>query len=160
MTADIGKIKIFLFSLALCLGGGWLTGYVTQHSVKEWYPQLIKPYGTPPDVVFPIVWTILYILMALALTLVWAGKSSNKTKALLLFFAQLFLNFTWSWLFFYQKSPSYALLDIAFLLLLIGLTVHAFWQQSRLAAYLLLPYLAWVSYAAYLNFFIWLYNPL
>ncbi|MCE5293233.1 MAG: tryptophan-rich sensory protein [Chlamydiales bacterium] len=78
--------------------------------------------------------------------------------SLVFFFVQLFLNFTWSWLFFYQKSPGYALFDIALLLLFIGLTVHAFWQQSRLAAYLLLPYLAWVSYAAYLNFSIWLYN--
>lgn len=158
MSVPMNRIKIFVFSLALCVGGGWLTGYVTQHSVKEWYPQLIKPYGTPPDIVFPVVWTILYVLMALALTIVWAGKSPSKTKALIFFFVQLFLNFTWSWLFFYQQSPGYALFDIALLLLFIGLTVHAFWQQSRLAGYLLLPYLAWVSYAAYLNFSIWMLN--
>lgn len=153
------KLKVFLASLILCLGGGWLTGYMTQHGVKEWYPELIKPYGTPPNVIFPIVWTLLYILMAASLTLIWTAKAVNRTKALFFFFVQLFLNFSWSWLFFYQKSPGFALVDITFLLLFIWLTIGALWKEQRIAAYLLLPYAIWVSYAAYLNLFIWLNNP-
>lgn len=158
MTAFYDTCKVFVCSLGLCVGGGWLTGLLTQHGVKEWYPQLIKPYGTPPNALFPIVWTLLYIFMAAALTIVWRGKSEKRTKALFFFLAQLFLNFTWSWLFFYQKSPGYALVDIAFLLLFIGLTVGALWKEHRIAAYLLLPYMLWVSYATYLNLFIWIYN--
>ncbi len=158
MSNSISRATKFVFSLILCVGGGWLTGLVTQHSVKEWYPQLIKPYGTPPDMVFPIVWTLLYVLMAISLTIIWAGKSEQKAKALFLFFSQLILNFAWSLLFFYLKSPGLALIDIAFLLLLVVLTINAFWKQSSVAAYLLVPYVVWVSYASYLNFCIWVFN--
>lgn len=90
MTAFYDTCKVFVCSLGLCVGGGWLTGLLTQHGVKEWYPQLIKPYGTPPNALFPIVWTLLYIFMAAALTIVWRGKSEKRTKALFFFLAQLF----------------------------------------------------------------------
>lgn len=151
-------MKKFLLCLIVCLGGGWLTGLFTQHGVKEWYPHLIKPYGTPPDIMFPIVWTILYICMAGALTLVWASKTNQKTKAVFFFIVQLLLNFLWSWLFFHLQSPGLALIDIAFLWVFLALTIAQFWKHSHASAYLLLPYMAWVTYACYLNLFIWLHN--
>jgi len=149
--------KLFL-CLLLCLGGGWLTGLITRHGVKAWYPHLIKAHGTPPDIIFPVVWSILYVLMAVALALLWTSKTSGKKIAFLFFFIQLFLNFIWSWLFFYKQMPGWALVDIVLLWLFIALTIRYFWQHTRYGSYLLLPYLAWVTYAFYLNLFIWIYN--
>jgi len=149
----------FFLCLLLCVGGGWLTGLLTQHGVKVWYPQLIKAHGTPPDIVFPIVWTLLYICMAISLTLLWSSERKfDKSLAFSLFGIQLFLNFIWSWAFFYLQSPSFALIDISFLWFFILLTILSFWKHTRIGSYLLIPYLLWVSYAFYLNLFIWIYN--
>lgn len=151
-------IKIFSVSLVLCLGGGWLTGLLTQHGVKNWYPHLVKAPGTPPDIVFPIVWTILYFFMALALTLLWKSPTNRKKAAFWLFGAQLTFNFIWSWLFFYLQRPDIALIDIVLLWISLFLTIGSFWRHTRYGSYLLVPYLAWVTYAFYLNLFIFLNN--
>lgn len=151
-------LKYLFLSLLLCVGGGWLTGLLTQHGVKEWYPHLIKSYGTPPDSVFPVVWTLLYTLMALALTLLITSHTTQKKTAYLCFGIQLFLNFVWSWIFFYLQCPGLALLDIVLLWLFICLTIRYFWRHTHSGSYLLLPYLAWVTYACYLNVVIWVYN--
>ncbi len=152
-------LKVLFPCLFLCLGGGWLTGLITQHGVKNWYPHLIKPYGTPPDITFPIVWTILYIFMGISLALLWASSSrTGKKKAFLFFGIQLFLNFNWSWLFFYLQNPGLALIDIVSLWLSIALTISYFWDRTKLGSFLLIPYLVWVTYAFYLNLFIWIYN--
>lgn len=148
----------FLLSLLLCVGGGILTGFFTQYGLKEWYPTLVKSSGTPPNFVFPVVWTVLYAMMALSLALVWDNSSKKKLSAYLAFFTQLFLNFIWSWLFFYLRRPDLSLIDIFALWLSIGATIYFFSKHSRLASLLLIPYLIWVSYAAYLNFFIYLHN--
>ena len=148
----------FLPCLLLCLGGGWLTGLVTEHGIKQWYPHLIKPYGTPPDVVFPIVWTILYICMAIALSLLWTSKKRGKRRSIIFFMVQLFLNFIWSWLFFYLEEPALALVDVVILWVLIWMTIKSFKPYTRYGSYLLIPYLAWVTYALYLNLFIVIYN--
>ncbi len=142
----------------VCLGGGWLIGLVTQRESKEWYIHLIKPYGTPADIVFPIVWSILYLSMAAALALLWISKTSGKKVAFLFFIVQLFLNFIWPWLFFYMQEPGLALVDILLLWFSILVTIRLFWDHTRYGSYLLLPYLIWVSYALYLNLFIWIGN--
>lgn len=152
-------IKNLILCLFLCVGGGWLTGLLTEQGVKVWYPHLFKPYGTPPDIVFPIVWTILYVFMAFALTLLITSNTTQKKTAFLCFAVQLSLNFIWSWIFFYLQRPGLALIDIVFLWLFICLTIGCFWRHTRLGSCLLLPYLAWVTYAFYLNLFIWIYNP-
>ncbi|MBA2368294.1 MAG: tryptophan-rich sensory protein [Candidatus Protochlamydia sp.] len=145
-----------LLCIFFCLGGGWLTGLITQYGVKKWYPHLIKPYGTPPDITFPIVWTILYISMAISLALLWDSNrnAKSKGKAFLFFGVQLGLNFIWSWLFFYLQRPGLALLDIICLWTTLLLTIIYLWEQTRLGSLLLFPYLLWVTYAAYLNLFI------
>jgi tryptophan-rich sensory protein len=145
----------FLLSLLLCVGGGWLTGLATEEGVKEWYPGLTKPYGTPPDIVFPIVWTILYTLMAVSLTLLWSSKTTGKGTAYLFFFAQLFLNFIWSWIFFANRAPGLALVDLSLLWIAVLGTVFELRRHTPLGAYLLIPYLLWITYAGYLNFSIW-----
>lgn len=151
-------LKKLIFSLVLCLGGGMLAGLITETGIKEWYPHLVKPYGTPPKFIFPIVWTLLYTMMAIALTLLWSSPTVDKKRAFTFFGIQLFLNFIWSWLFFYLQKPGLALLDLVLLWVFILLTIQALWRHSRYASLLLVPYLAWVSYALYLNLFIWIYN--
>jgi len=153
------KWFILALCLALCLGIGILEGVATHTSVHTWYTTLIKPSTTPPAWVFPIVWSILYTLMAISLWLVWLSPPDDKTYAYTLFFVQLFLNFLWSWLFFYFRSPQLALIDISFLWVFIIATMMSFYRHSPLAAGLLVPYFLWVSYAIHLNFLIWLKNP-
>jgi tryptophan-rich sensory protein len=149
--------KAFL-CLLLCLGGGWVTGLLTQYGIQEWYPNLIKPYATPPNIAFPIVWTLLYVFMATALFLFWISKTTNKKKAFVVFMIQLLLNFSWSWLFFYLQQPGLALFDSILLWFFIFLTIRCFWRHTRYGSYLLIPYLVWVTYALYLNAFIWIFN--
>lgn len=151
-------IKKFIPCLILCLGGGWLSGLFTQHGLKHWYAHLIKPYGTPPGIVFPIVWSILYTMMAIALTLFWTSKSKQKRIAFVFFGTQLFLNFIWSYLFFYLENPGLALIDLTLLWVFLLLTIRAFFVHTKLGSYLLLPYFGWVTYAFYLNLSIWIHN--
>ena len=151
-------LQKFFPCLILCLGGGWLTGLVTEHGIKEWYPHLVKAPGTPPDIVFPIVWTFLYICMAISLTLLWTSKKKGKRNAIMFFIAQLFLNFIWSWLFFYLEEPGLALVDVLFLWFFIFMTIKYFKAHTRYGSYLLIPYLVWVTYAIYLNLYICVFN--
>ena len=126
----------------------------------EFYRQLNRPPWAPPAWLFGPVWTILYALMALAAWLVWRpGGFYPARTALWLFLAQLALNALWSWLFFAWSLGSASVIEIALLWLLILLTTAAFWRHQRLAAILLLPYLAWVTFAAVLNATLWLANP-
>ena len=162
MSDDRGQFLGKWVKLLICLGVvlfiGTFEGIATRHSVSDWYSTLIKPSGTPPNWVFPVVWTILYVLIALAWWLVWIAPTSDKHLAYTAFAFQLFLNFLWSWLFFYYERPLLGLIDIIALLAAIIVTIVAFKKHSALAAILLVPYLIWVTYAARLNFLVWLYN--
>jgi benzodiazapine receptor len=126
--------------------------FLMKNQVSTWYQTLIKPSFTPPSYVFGPVWTILYLMMAIALW-VYIEKSSPHTKLWgYVFFAfQLFFNLIWTYLFFGLESPGIALVDIALLWIAIALTIYAFYQVTPLAAYLLIPYFIWVSYACALN---------
>jgi translocator protein len=142
--------------IALCMAVGVGAGLVTAPAVLEWYPTLNKPSWTPPSWLFAPAWTVLYILMAIAAWLVW--KAGNAKAALTLFFAQLLLNFAWSVLFFGARSPGLGLIDVAAMWLAIAATIFAFAFKSRLAAFLMVPYLCWVSFAAALNAAIFMLN--
>jgi tryptophan-rich sensory protein len=132
----------------------------TLTSVGDWYQTLAKPALTPPDCVFGPVWTALYLMMALAAWLVWRQRSTRETRwALALFVAQLVLNVLWSVLFFGLRSPSLSAVEIVLLWLMILATLVAFARHSAIAAALLAPYLAWVTFAAYLNFQLAALNP-
>lgn len=146
--------------IAICLLTGALGGWATSQSVVEWYPTLNKPAWNPPAWVFAPVWTTLYVMMAVAAWLVWkkAPRGSGVRLALVLFFVQLALNCLWSFLFFGARSPGLALVEIVALLATLAATTWAFFNHSRLAGALMLPYLAWVSFAAFLNFTIWQLN--
>lgn len=149
----------FAISLGACLGAGAL-GSVWTSSVRGWYPTLQKPPLNPPSWVFGPVWTTLYILMGIALYLVWKQTplDRNQQRSMAWFWIQLFLNTLWSFLFFNLRAPGLAFLEILLLWISIAVTIVFFGRTSRTAALLLLPYLAWVSFATYLNFGIWRLN--
>lgn len=143
--------------LLLCFAAAALG---SQFSPGDWYASLRKPPWNPPDWLFGPVWTALYTMMAVAAWLVWRQGGWNKQrKPLLLFLAQLVLNAAWTPLFFGLRRPDVAFAAIALLWLAIAATLLAFRPVSRAAAWLLAPYLAWVSFAAALNFTLWRLNP-
>lgn len=125
----------------------------TARSVRTWYPTLRKPPGTPPASWFGPVWTVLYLLMAIAAWNVWREGDGwdFAAPALTLFLIQLVLNAGWSAIFFGLRSPGWALIEIAFLWIAILATIIAFWKISPVSGALMIPYLLSVSYAAYLN---------
>ena len=122
-----------------------------------WYAALAKPTWTPPGWIFGPVWTVLYVMIAMAAWVVWQQRARVDT-GLVLWGAQLILNGAWSWLFFGLERPGAALLDIVVLLAAIAATAIAFARISRIAALLLAPYFAWVAFATALNFAIWRLN--
>jgi translocator protein len=125
----------------------------------EWYRQLNKPTWNPPNSIFAPVWTVLYLLMAIAAWLVWRRYGiEGALIPLILFVVQLLLNAAWTWLFFGLHRPFGALVDILILWLAILATLIWFWQLEPIAGILLLPYLAWVSFATVLNWTIWRMN--
>lgn len=153
-------VKIAI-ALVVCLTVGYSASMVTRPSVAEWFPTIEKPFFNPPNWVFMPVWTLLYILMAIAAGLVWDKvKEQNEAvkKALGFFLIQLTLNAIWSYLFFGLKNPMLALIEIVLLWLMIYETYLKFIKINKTAAYLLIPYLAWVSFATVLNASIWWLN--
>ncbi|HLI63333.1 MAG TPA: TspO/MBR family protein [Terriglobales bacterium] len=149
---------VLVLFLAVCLGAGGLGSLFTASSVRDWYPRLCKPPGTPPNWVFGPVWTALYLLMAVSAWLVWREYGRGALPALLIFFAQLALNVAWPGIFFGSRMPGVAFLEIVLLWLAIACTMLVFYLLRPWAALLLVPYLMWVSYAAYLNLGIWRLN--
>jgi tryptophan-rich sensory protein len=146
--------------VALCAIAGAI-GAVASIDAKEFYASLDQPAWAPPSAIFGPVWTLLYMSMALAAWLVWRERGFARARgALGLFIAQLALNALWSWLFFAWHRGAFAFVDIVALLLLIVATIVSFAKIRRLAAWLLAPYLAWVSFATLLNYSVWQRNPL
>lgn len=157
----MSRIVKIAIALIVCLVVGYSASIVTRPSVESWYPTIIKPSFNPPNWIFMPVWTFLYILMAVAAGLVWDKiKEQNEEvkKALGFFLIQLTLNAIWSYLFFGLKNPMLALIEIAILWLMIYETYLKFIKINKIAGYLLIPYLAWVSFAAVLNASIWWLN--
>ncbi len=142
----------------VCLAAGWIGSIATTPAIPTWYAGLTKPPFNPPNAVFPIVWTILYVLMGVAAWRVWRTGLPEGRTALLPFFIQLALNVLWSFAFFGAESPAFGLLVIALLWIAIAWTIAAFRPVDGPAALLLVPYLAWVSFAAVLNAAIWALN--
>ncbi|MFH7016562.1 TspO/MBR family protein [Flavobacterium sp. FlaQc-47] len=157
----MNKVVKIIIALVICLMVGYSASTVTRPSVESWYPTLIKPAFNPPNWIFMPMWTLLYILMAVAAGLVWDKiKEQNEEvkKALGFFLIQLTLNAIWSYLFFGLKNPMLALIEIALLWLMIYETYLKFMKINKTAGYLLIPYMAWVAFAAILNASIWWLN--
>ncbi len=147
-------------SILVCQAAGLVGSLFTAPAIPVWYENLAKPAFTPPDRIFAPVWTILYLLMGVALFLVWRGGLERKwaRRGMVLFGIQLVLNMGWSAAFFGGRSPLAGLVVIVLLWIAILLTMLDFFRISRAAGVLLTPYIAWVSYAALLNASIYTLN--
>lgn len=145
--------------LTLCFLIAFLGSFATHASLDPWYQDLAKASWNPPAWVFGPVWTILYVMIAVAgWRLYLSPPSTLRRKALLFYAVQLFLNFAWSFLFFYFQSPLLGLIDISLLPLFIGFTIRAAWSISRVSSFLLIPYFLWTLYAFSLNLAIYHLN--
>lgn len=146
-------------SIMLALSAGAVGGVLTAKSIPNWYRTLNKPAWNPPNWVFGPVWSALYVLMGVSAWMVWERAGVGGTPWwLVIYLIQLGLNLAWSLIFFGMQQPKWAFIEIIFLWLSILATIIAFWPISPLAACLLLPYLAWVSFAGVLNASIWRLN--
>ena len=152
-------IWMLALSIAVCFAAAAAGAIVTGSSVNDWYPALRKPSWNPPAWIFGPVWTILYLMMAIAAWLIWRRRGfRGGAAALKLFALQLLLNAAWSPLFFGLHSPSAAFLDIVLLWAAILATLVSLWRIAPIAGVMLVPYWLWVSFAAALNFVIWRLN--
>lgn len=149
--------KSLILSLLISLGVGGLSALITMGSM-DIYKYLDKPFLAPPSIVFPIVWTILYIFMGISSYLIYESKDVNKQSALLIYGLQLFVNFIWPIFFFVLSNRLFALFIIIILLVLIVVMMVKFYKINKLAAYLQIPYLIWVIFATYLNYGFYILN--
>jgi len=177
------KLFKLLASIIICELAGVIGSAVTLPGVRVWYKTLNKPSFNPPSWIFGPVWTILFVLMGISLYLVWSEKfvvknelkigkikawnglsqklfkgKWQKANIILIFALQLILNFLWSVIFFGFHLPGVAFFELLMLWFAILYTIISFYRVSKTAAYLLIPYIAWVSFAGILNCFIWILN--
>jgi len=157
----MNKISRITIVVIICLAVGYLSGMVTRASITTWYPTLVKPSFNPPNWIFAPVWTSLYVMMGVAAGLIWNQITTQKaavTKALQFFTIQLVLNALWSYLFFGLHNLMLATIEVVLLWLMIFETYSQFAKINKTASYLMLPYLAWVSFASVLTASIWWLN--
>jgi benzodiazapine receptor len=156
----INNIVKLIVATVVCELAGIIGSVFTAPSIASWYAGITKPALNPPSWVFGPVWTTLFALMGISAFLIWKkGLDRRDVKiAIGIFIGQLVLNTLWSIIFFGLHSPAGALVEIVFLWLAILATIIVFAKISKLAAWLLVPYILWVSFAGYLNFMIWALN--
>lgn len=145
------KRKPFLLSLFVPLAIGALVGFIIMPNIGI-YRQFALPPGAPPSWLFPIAWSLLYLMMGLAFYGVFSAQAYHRTAAFWVYALQLAFNFLWPIFFFKAQLYLFSFVWLLALLVLIVLTIRLFYPINRLSAYLMLPYLAWCLYAAYLNF--------
>lgn len=148
---------VICISIPLAVGGG--VGFATSSAIDSWYAGLNKPNFNPPNELFGPVWSTLYFLMGVTLFLIWqAYESEDRKRALRLFVLQLVLNAAWSFIFFYFHLPAWAFVEIIILWIFIVLWIVQTFKVNKVAGFLQIPYLLWVSFASVLNGAIWYLN--
>ncbi len=153
------KWKSYIFWILLAEGVGLLAGLLTRDATAIYANTIQKPPLSPPAIVFPIVWTILYALMGIGAARVTTSPNQKPDDfALNLFIIQLIVNFFWSFFFFNAQAFGFAAVWLILLWVLVLLMIIAFWKVDRLAAWLQIPYLIWLTFAAYLNIAVYLLN--
>ena len=154
------NIKSYVISIIIALATGGISALITSKNM-DLYNTIITPPLSPPAILFPIVWTILYILMGISAAIIYNTETASvaaKKSALYTYAISLFFNFFWSIIFFNNRNFLFALIWLLILLILIVITIRKYYKISPIAAYLQIPYLVWVSFALYLNFAIWYLN--
>ena len=162
MATDAGpkpshNLLVLLVFIVFTLTIGFLAGQVTAPNIPGWYAHLAKPSFNPPNWIFAPAWTTLYFLIAVAAWRVWR-LGGWRAKGLALWLIQLALNFSWSFIFFGAHAPGAAFAELSVMWLAILATLVVFGRTDRIAGWLLVPYLAWVSFAGLLNFWVWQLN--
>lgn len=154
------KIIGYFLAILISQSAGIIGSIFTSKSVSTWYATLQKPVFSPPNWIFGPVWIVLYTLMGVSSYLIWQERSNHKFAkiALIIFGFHLVLNALWSIIFFGFKNPGMAMLEISALLVFIIIIIVLFYKINPRAAYLLIPYLAWVSFASVLNYYLWKLN--
>jgi benzodiazapine receptor len=154
------NLLLLIAAVAVCFVPGVVGSLFTAQAIPSWYAGLVKPGFNPPDWVFGPVWTLLYLLMGIALFLVFKGGAHGRIVkvAVGVFAFQLVLNGLWSYIFFGLYSPGWALVEITVLWASIAVSLVLFFRISRAAGVLLIPYLCWVTFAGVLNASIWRLN--
>lgn len=151
--------KVYALWILFTEAVGALSGFPTRKGSQIYSETVVKPPLSPPAIVFPIVWGILFALMGIGAARIYlAPLSADRSKSLLLFLLQLAFNFFWSIIFFSLQAFGFALIWLVLLWVLIVCMVRAFWKVDKIAAWLQIPYLLWVTFAAYLNFGVWRLN--
>jgi tryptophan-rich sensory protein len=150
---------LIIITILIALSAGAIGSIFTYQSIPTWYASLTKPFWNPPSWIFGPVWTMLYVLMGIASYFIWIKeKSQNRKIGLILYIIQLILNALWSILFFGLKNPGLAFAEIIILWFFIFINTIYFYKIDKKASYLLIPYLLWVTFAAVLNYNIWILN--
>ena len=154
------KLVKFVISVLACQIAGFAGSVFTTPSIPTWYASINKPAFTPPNWVFAPAWTTLFLLMGISLYIIWdKGLGSRDSKlAVSVFGVQLALNVIWSLLFFGLQNPFFAFVEIIMLWTAILATIMLFYKISKKAGILLVPYIFWVSFAAFLNYSVWMLN--
>ena len=164
MIISIKEIRNFIISILIPLIIGYLSNILANLlsglSISTYYSQLIKPSFAPPGIIFPIVWTILYVLMGISSYIIFKkGFDLSKVKDAIFYYClQLALNFTWSILFFCLDLRFTALITLILLIIIVLIMMYKFAKIDKKAMYINIPYLIWLVYALFLNYFIWIIN--
>ena len=151
------KVKPYVISIIIALLVGGLSAILTKDNM-EVYSTINRPPLAPPASIFPIVWGILFILMGISSAIIYKSHSKDSKKSLTIYAIQLLVNFFWSLIFFNLRNYLFAFIWILFLWLLIIYMIFEFYKTNKIAAYLQIPYLLWVTFATYLTFMIWILN--
>ena len=151
--------RTYAFWIILTEAVGFLSGWLSRDGTALYSETIVQPALAPPAIVFPIVWTILYALMGIGMARVsLQPKTRERDRAMNLYIAQLVVNFFWSLFFFNAQAFGFSFLWLLLLWVLVFLMIRAFWKVDPLAEKLQIPYLLWLTFAAYLNFAVWLLN--
>lgn len=152
------KFLNILLPVIICFLVGFTASYFQSESIQTWYPTLDKPEITPPNIAFPIAWSIIYLCMGISIGLILNSKDRNKNFFISLFAVQLFLNFTWSISFFYLQNPLLGFINIILLDLFVLYYALKCYLAQKVSGILFVPYILWLSLATYLNAYILIYN--
>ena len=152
------KVLSIIIPILICFFVGLTASYFQADAIKNWYPTLVKPALTPPNIVFPIAWSIIYICMGISIGLIINSATEQKRFFVKAFIMQLFFNFTWSIGFFYFQNPLIGLINILLLdIFVINYTLKSY-PENKASSILFIPYVAWLLFATYLNGYILMFN--
>ncbi len=152
------KYVPYIISVAISLGVGGISAFLSKDNMSI-YSAVNRPALSPPSWLFPIVWTVLFVLMGIAAAIIWNSNGKELDSALIFYGFQLVFNFCWPLIFFNFRAFGIAFFWLLVLLVLIGITAIKFYKINKTAGWMMLPYFAWVSFAGYLNYMIWQLNP-